>query len=124
MSSLDAATARDARSAVHPTVETATVDAPPAAPLALDLPWLEDAPAASEPEAAQRLALDAPTSKRARQAPLYQAADARADTRRPDVELPAVEVAQPDTPNELDVPDADTPRPDLAEPAPRSCSSV
>ncbi|MHC4827451.1 MAG: hypothetical protein ACYTEY_12920, partial [Planctomycetota bacterium] len=62
------ATAREAPSTAPARPERAAVVDAASDPSSLDLPWLEDAPAASEPEAMQRLALSAPQSMRAHSA--------------------------------------------------------
>jgi hypothetical protein len=92
--SLAAATAREAPSiAPAPLESVAAVEAAPD-PLSLNLPRLEDATAASAPEATQRHALVAPTSKRARSAPRPVDASPTARVRVGDVALPPVGVPQ------------------------------
>jgi hypothetical protein len=108
--------AREAPSVAPAPVETTAVVAPAFEPVALDLPRLEDAPAASEPEAAQRLALITPTSERAASSPPLPDTSAQATVRVPDVALPPVEVSHPPPAVDLVSPDADARRLDLAEP--------
>jgi hypothetical protein len=113
---LSEATAREAPSPSPAPVETAAAAAPASEPISLDLPWLEDAPAASEPEAMQRLALTTPQSSRSHSAPRLSEASPRAIVRPADVDLPPVEIRQPDPAVDLARPDVDTRRLDAADP--------
>ncbi|MHC4970012.1 MAG: hypothetical protein ACYTF4_15560, partial [Planctomycetota bacterium] len=108
--------AREAPSTAPAPVETTAAVAPAFEPVSLDLPRFEDAPAASEPEAAQRLALITPTSKRAASAPQLPDTLPQATVHVPDVALPPVEVPQPPPMVDFVSPDADARRLDIAEP--------
>ncbi|MHC4786254.1 MAG: hypothetical protein ACYTE6_09830, partial [Planctomycetota bacterium] len=113
---LSDATAREAPSTAPAPLATTAAGVPASEPLSLDLPWLEDAPAASEPEAMQRLALTAPQSTRAHSAPPPPDVSSRANIRTADVDLPPVEIRQPAPAVDLARPDVDTRRLDIADP--------
>jgi hypothetical protein len=110
------ATAREAPSTARAPVETTVAVAPASDPVSLDLPRLEDAPAASEPEARQRLVLTTTTSERAGFAPNLRDVSPQAKVRVPDVALPPPEVPRALPTVDLVSPDIDTRRLDIAEP--------
>jgi hypothetical protein len=113
---LSDAAAREAPSSEPAPVAATAAAAPASAPVLLDLPWLEDAPAASEPEAMQRLALTAPQSTRAHSPPRSSDASPRANVRPADVALPPVEIRQAAPAVDLARPDVDTRHFDVADP--------
>ena len=113
---LSEATAREAPSSSPEPVATTAAATPSSDPISLDLPWLEDAPAASEPEAMQRLALIAPQSTRARTHPRLSDVSARTDIHAADVDLPPVEIRQPVSVADVARPDVDAKRLDVADP--------
>jgi hypothetical protein len=108
--SLEAATAREAPAPASASPAPAATARADADPVSLDLPRLEDGTGASEPEAAPRLTLVTPTSKRRRSTPALTGAVPPASVHVADASLPPADVPQADSAIDLTRPDVDTRR--------------